>query len=32
MHLGAIVEGRLVHSVSENKTVELKLDASKVGN
>ena len=32
MHLGAIVEGRLVHSVSENKTVELKLAASKVGN
>jgi cytoskeletal protein CcmA (bactofilin family) len=29
MHLGAIVEGRLVHSSSEAKTVELKLAASK---
>ena len=29
MHLGAIVEGRLVHSSSESKTVELKLATSK---
>lgn len=29
MHLGAIVEGRLVHRSSEAKTVELKLAASK---
>lgn len=31
MHLGAIVEGRLVHSQSETKTVELKLASSKPG-
>lgn len=31
MHLGAIVEGRLVHSASENKTVELKLASSNAG-
>ena len=31
MHLGAIVEGRLVHSSSEAKTVELKLAASNTG-
>ncbi|MDD1748605.1 MAG: polymer-forming cytoskeletal protein [Methanothrix sp.] len=29
MHLGAIVEGRLVHRSSEAKTVELKLAATK---
>jgi len=29
MHLGAIVEGHLVHRSSEGKTVELKLAASK---
>ena len=29
MHLGAIVEGRLVHGASETKTVELKLAATK---
>ncbi len=29
MHLGAIVEGRLVHGLGESKTVELKLAASK---
>jgi cytoskeletal protein CcmA (bactofilin family) len=29
MHLGAIVEGRLVHTSAEAKTVELKLAASK---
>jgi cytoskeletal protein CcmA (bactofilin family) len=29
MHLGAIVEGRLVHGSSETKTVELKLAATK---
>ncbi|MSP98551.1 MAG: polymer-forming cytoskeletal family protein [Betaproteobacteria bacterium] len=29
MHLGAIVDGRLVHSSSEAKTVELKLASSK---
>ncbi len=29
MHLGAIVEGRLVHGPGESKTVELKLAASK---
>jgi len=28
MHLGAIVEGRLVHASSESKTVELKLAAT----
>jgi cytoskeletal protein CcmA (bactofilin family) len=28
MHLGAVVEGRLVHSAGESKTVELKLAAS----
>lgn len=32
MHLGAIVEGRLVHGEAEGKTVELKLAASKSGN
>lgn len=31
MHLGAIVEGRLVHSASESKTVELKLASSNPG-
>ena len=31
MHLGAIVEGHLVHRSSESKTVELKLAASKPG-
>lgn len=31
MHLGAIVEGRLVHGMSESKPVELKLAASKPG-
>ena len=31
MHLGAIIEGRLVHTSSEAKTVELKLAASKPG-
>lgn len=29
MHLGAIVEGRLIHRSGESKTVELKLAASK---
>lgn len=29
MHLGAVVEGRLVHGAGETKTVELKLAASK---
>jgi cytoskeletal protein CcmA (bactofilin family) len=29
MHLGAIIEGRLVHGPGETKTVELKLAASK---
>ncbi len=28
MHLGAVVEGRLVHGASETKTVELKLASS----
>ena len=28
MHLGAVVEGRLVHAPAEAKTVELKLAAS----
>jgi cytoskeletal protein CcmA (bactofilin family) len=32
MHLGAIVEGRLVHRSSENKPVELKIAASNTGN
>jgi cytoskeletal protein CcmA (bactofilin family) len=32
MHLGAIVEGRLVHRSGEAKTVELKLAASKPAN
>jgi cytoskeletal protein CcmA (bactofilin family) len=32
MHLGAIVEGRLVHSSSETKTVELKLASSNTGS
>ena len=32
MHLGAIVEGRLVHRSSETKPVELKIAASKSGN
>lgn len=31
MHLGAIVEGHLVHRSGEGKTVELKLAASKPG-
>ncbi|MDO8595782.1 MAG: polymer-forming cytoskeletal protein [Sulfuricaulis sp.] len=31
MHLGAIVEGRLVHCSSESKAVELKLAASNTG-
>jgi len=31
MHLGAIVEGLLVHRSSESKAVELKLAASKTG-
>jgi cytoskeletal protein CcmA (bactofilin family) len=31
MHLGAIIEGRLVHRSSEAKAVELKLAASKPG-
>ena len=32
MHLGAIVEGRLVHRSSETKPVELKIAASNSGN
>jgi cytoskeletal protein CcmA (bactofilin family) len=32
MHLGAIVEGRLVHGPGETRTVELKLAASKAAN
>jgi cytoskeletal protein CcmA (bactofilin family) len=32
MHLGSIVEGRLVHSSSEAKGVELKLASSKSGS
>lgn len=32
MHLGAIVEGRLVHRSSESKPVELKIAASNTGN
>ena len=32
MHLGAIVEGRLVHRSSEAKPVELKIAASNTGN
>ena len=32
MHLGAIVEGRLVHGSSETKTVELKLATTKSVN
>ena len=31
MHLGAIVEGRLVHKSSESRAVELKLASSKSG-
>lgn len=31
MHLGAVVEGRLVYSSSESKAVELKLAASNAG-
>jgi len=31
MHLGAVVDGRLIHSSSESKTVELKLAASNTG-
>ena len=31
MHLGAVVEGRLVHSSSDSRTVELKLAASNAG-